>query len=170
MQQCMERRVQEQKVLRKRVEQVMEIQKNIKLVQSRLLKDRQQTGRGGAGGLEGKTDDIPTVSVLQAQELAEESRELLRCQAEEAQEEYQQRCELIAQLRALETQPVRRNKLVDLTQASPRSAHSWAGGLSQSGHPGPLRWRPESSGSSWGQVLGYEVPGDRPDTHWYRET
>lgn len=102
--------------------------------------------------------------MLQAQELAEESRELLRCQAEEAQEEYQQRCELIAQLRALETQPVRRNKLVDLTQASPRSAHSWAGGLSQSGHPGPLCWRPKSLGCSCGQVLGYEVPGDRPDT------
>lgn len=54
MQQCMERRMQEQKVLRKRVEQVMEIQKNIKLVQSRLLKDRQQTGRGGAGGSGGE--------------------------------------------------------------------------------------------------------------------
>ncbi|XP_055988670.1 cilia- and flagella-associated protein 99 [Sorex fumeus] len=94
MQQCAERRVQEQEVLRERVEQVQEIQKNIKVVQSRLLNDRQQT----------------------VQKVVEESRELLQRRAEEAREEHRQRRELTAQLHALETQPGRRNKLVDLTQ------------------------------------------------------
>ncbi|XP_004617516.3 cilia- and flagella-associated protein 99 [Sorex araneus] len=94
MQQCTERRVQEQEVLRERVEQVQEVQKNIKVVQSRLLNYRQQT----------------------VQKVVEESRELLQRRAEEAREEQQQRRELAVQLHALETKPVRRNKLVDLTQ------------------------------------------------------
>lgn len=46
----------------------------------------------------------------------EESRELLQRSSEAAKEEKRQRCELIAQLRALETQPTRKGKLVDLTQ------------------------------------------------------
>lgn len=46
----------------------------------------------------------------------EESRELLQRSSEAAKEEQRQRCELIAQLRALETQPTRKGKLVDLTQ------------------------------------------------------
>lgn len=50
----------------------------------------------------------------------EESRELLQRSAEAAKEEQRRRCELIAQLRALETQPVRKGKLVDLTQVRTR--------------------------------------------------
>lgn len=43
---------------------------------------------------------------------------------EAAREEQQRRCELIAHLRAMETQPTRKGKLVDLTQvcAQPRGA------------------------------------------------
>lgn len=48
--------------------------------------------------------------------MIEESRELLQRSAEAAGEEQQRRRELISQLRALETQPVRQGKLVDLTQ------------------------------------------------------
>lgn len=42
--------------------------------------------------------------------------------AEAAREEQERRCELIAHLRAVETQPTRKGKLVDLTQvgAQPR--------------------------------------------------
>lgn len=50
------------------------------------------------------------------QEVIEESRELLQRSAEAAKEEQRRRCELISQLRALETQPTRKGKLVDLTQ------------------------------------------------------
>lgn len=48
--------------------------------------------------------------------MIEESRELLQRSAEAAKEEQRRRCELISQLRALETQPMRKGKLVDLTQ------------------------------------------------------
>eukprot|EP00071_Canis_lupus_P039275 XP_022272832.1 cilia- and flagella-associated protein 99 isoform X3 [Canis lupus familiaris] len=50
------------------------------------------------------------------EEVIEESRELLQRTAEAAKEEQKRRCELIAQHRALETQPMRKGKLVDLTQ------------------------------------------------------
>ena len=50
------------------------------------------------------------------QEVIDESRELLQRSAEAAKEEQRRRCELISQLRALETQPTRKGKLVDLTQ------------------------------------------------------
>lgn len=46
----------------------------------------------------------------------EESRELLQRTAEAAREEQRRRWELTSQLRALETQPTRKGKLVDLTQ------------------------------------------------------
>ncbi|XP_061047038.1 cilia- and flagella-associated protein 99 [Eubalaena glacialis] len=94
MQQCAERRLQEEKSMKELVEQVMETQKNVKVAQTKLLKGRQQM----------------------VQEVIEESRELLQRSAEAAKEEQRRRCELISQLRALETQPTRKGKLVDLTQ------------------------------------------------------
>lgn len=59
---------------------------------------------------------ISTPLCSQVQEVIEESRELLQRSTKEAKEEQKRRCELIAQLRALETQPTRKGKLVDLTQ------------------------------------------------------
>lgn len=59
---------------------------------------------------------IGTSLCSQVQEVIEENRELLQRSTEAAKEEQRQRCELIAQLRALETQPTRKGKLVDLTQ------------------------------------------------------
>ncbi|GAB1289562.1 Cilia and flagella-associated protein 99 [Apodemus speciosus] len=94
MLQCAERRLQEEKAMKELVEQVTEAQKNVRIVQMKLVKGRQQI----------------------VQEVIEESRELLQRSAKAAKEEQKQRCELIAQLRALETQPTRKGKLVDLTQ------------------------------------------------------
>ncbi|XP_026341736.2 cilia- and flagella-associated protein 99 [Ursus arctos] len=94
MQQCAERRLQEERSMKELVEQVMEVQKNVKLAQMKLLKGRRQI----------------------VQEVIDESRELLQRRAEAAKEEQKRRCELISQLRALETQPTRKGKLVDLTQ------------------------------------------------------
>lgn len=59
---------------------------------------------------------ISTPLCSQVQEVIEESRELLQRSAKEAKEEQKRRCELIAHLRAMETQPTRKGKLVDLTQ------------------------------------------------------
>lgn len=59
---------------------------------------------------------ISTPLCSQVQEVIEESRELLQRSTKAAKEEQKRRCELIAQLRALETQPTRKEKLVDLTQ------------------------------------------------------
>ncbi|XP_021019591.1 cilia- and flagella-associated protein 99 isoform X1 [Mus caroli] len=94
MLQCAERRFQEEKAMKELVEQVTEAQKNVKIVQTKLVKGRQQI----------------------VQEVIEESRELLQRSAKEAKEEQKRRCELIAHLRAMETQPTRKGKLVDLTQ------------------------------------------------------
>ncbi|XP_049997318.1 cilia- and flagella-associated protein 99 isoform X3 [Alexandromys fortis] len=94
MLQCAEQRLQEEKSMKELVEQVNEAQKNVKVAQMKLVKGRQQI----------------------VQEVMEESRELLHRSSEAAKEEQRQRCELIAQLRALETQPTRKGKLVDLTQ------------------------------------------------------
>uniref|UniRef100_A0A8D1PT11 Cilia and flagella associated protein 99 n=1 Tax=Sus scrofa TaxID=9823 RepID=A0A8D1PT11_PIG len=94
MQQCAERRLQEERSVKELVEQVMETQKNVRAAQTKLLKGRRQI----------------------VQEVMEESRELLQRSAEAAKEEQRRRCELTAQLRALETQPTRKGKLVDLTQ------------------------------------------------------
>ncbi|XP_045145403.1 cilia- and flagella-associated protein 99 [Echinops telfairi] len=93
-QQCAERRLQEQRSMKQLVEQVAEAQKNVRVVQTRLVKGRRQI----------------------AQEVMEKSRELLQQSAQEAREQQRQRCELISQLRAMETQPVHPGKLVDLTQ------------------------------------------------------
>ncbi|XP_006153019.1 cilia- and flagella-associated protein 99 isoform X1 [Tupaia chinensis] len=94
MLQCAKRRLQEEKSMKELVEQVMEAQKNIKIAQMKLVKGRRQI----------------------VQEVTEESRELLQRRAEAAKEEQRRHCELISQLRALETQPRRKGKLVDLTQ------------------------------------------------------
>ncbi|XP_055101834.1 cilia- and flagella-associated protein 99 isoform X3 [Symphalangus syndactylus] len=89
-----ERRLQEDRSRKELVEQVIEGQKNAKAAQTKLVKGRQQT----------------------VQEAIEESRGLLQRRAQAAQEEHRRRRELISQLRALETQPTRKGKLVDLTQ------------------------------------------------------
>ncbi|KAL4842414.1 hypothetical protein H8958_008663 [Nasalis larvatus] len=89
-----ERRLREDRSRKELVEQVIEGQKNVKAAQTKLAKGRRQT----------------------VQEVIEESRGLLRRRAQAAQEEQRRRCELISQLRALETQPKRKGKLVDLTQ------------------------------------------------------
>ncbi|XP_058402560.1 cilia- and flagella-associated protein 99 [Diceros bicornis minor] len=94
MQQCAERRLQEERSMKELVEQVMEARKNVQVAQTKLLKGRRQI----------------------VQEVIEESRELLQRSTEAAKEEQRRRCELISQLRALETQPTRKGKLVDLTQ------------------------------------------------------
>lgn len=44
MLQCAERRLQEEKSMKELVEQVIEAKKNVKLVQMRLVKSRQQIG------------------------------------------------------------------------------------------------------------------------------
>uniref|UniRef100_A0A2I3N4B5 Cilia and flagella associated protein 99 n=1 Tax=Papio anubis TaxID=9555 RepID=A0A2I3N4B5_PAPAN len=89
-----ETRLREDRSRKQLVEQVIEGQKNVKAAQTKLAKGRRQT----------------------VQEVIEESRGLLRRRAQAAQEEQRRRCELISQLRALETQPTRKGKLVDLTQ------------------------------------------------------
>uniref|UniRef100_A0A8C6DG32 Cilia and flagella associated protein 99 n=1 Tax=Moschus moschiferus TaxID=68415 RepID=A0A8C6DG32_MOSMO len=94
MQQCAERRLQEEKSMKELVEQVMETQKNVKAAQTELRKGRRRI----------------------AQKVTEENRELLQRSAEAAKEEQRRRCDLVSQLRALESQPTRRGKLVDLTQ------------------------------------------------------
>uniref|UniRef100_A0A452ETH4 Cilia and flagella associated protein 99 n=1 Tax=Capra hircus TaxID=9925 RepID=A0A452ETH4_CAPHI len=94
MQRCTERRLREEKSMKKLVEQVMETQKNVRAAQTELRKGRRRI----------------------AQEVTEENRELLQRSAEAAKEEQGQRRALVSQLRALEFQPTRRGKLVDLTQ------------------------------------------------------
>lgn len=47
MQQCAERRLQEERSMKELVEQVTEVQKNVKLAQMKLLKGRRQIGRAG---------------------------------------------------------------------------------------------------------------------------
>lgn len=64
---------------------------------------------------------------------------MLQRSAEAAKEEQRRRCELISQLRALESQPTRQGKLVDLTQVSaqpwggPPTSH-WVCGVAAGGH------------------------------------
>uniref|UniRef100_A0A5F9CF96 Cilia and flagella associated protein 99 n=1 Tax=Oryctolagus cuniculus TaxID=9986 RepID=A0A5F9CF96_RABIT len=94
MRQCAARRLQEERSVRELVQQVVEAQKNVKAAQAKLVQDRRQI----------------------VQEVAEESRELLQRTAEAAREEQRRRWELTSQRRALETQPTRKGKLVDLTQ------------------------------------------------------
>ena len=53
MQQCAERRLQEEKSMKELVEQVMETQKNVKVAQTKLLKGRRQMGIQCVGGVLG---------------------------------------------------------------------------------------------------------------------
>lgn len=139
MQQCAEQRLREQRSVEELVQQVMEGQKNIKLVQMKLLQGRRQTGMVGPGapgererapGWAGPPGGAPAERLClagvhlepsvplspQVQEVMEESRGLLQRSAEEAEEQQRQRCQLVSQRRALETLPVRKGKLVDLAQ------------------------------------------------------
>ncbi|XP_028917952.1 cilia- and flagella-associated protein 99 isoform X1 [Ornithorhynchus anatinus] len=89
-----EKRLQEEKEMRELVEQVMEGHKNAKQAQTKLQKCKRQI----------------------VEEVAEESRKLLCQGREQAQEDLNRRCQLIHQIRALESLPAMRNKCVDLTQ------------------------------------------------------
>ena len=49
MQQCAERRLQEERSMKELVRRVAEVQKNVKVAQTKLLRGRQQIGRAGGG-------------------------------------------------------------------------------------------------------------------------
>ncbi|KAM6150284.1 cilia- and flagella-associated protein 99 [Erethizon dorsatum] len=91
---CAEQRLQEDRAMKELVEQVTEAQKNVKVAQMKLVKSRRQI----------------------VQEMTQESRQLLQHSVKEAEMEQRRRRELTSQLRALEMQPSRKGKLVDLTQ------------------------------------------------------
>lgn len=59
-------------------------------------------------------------SFLSVQEVSEENRELLRQALEEEEEKLRKRCELIQQIRAIESLPILKHKFVDLTEVSPK--------------------------------------------------
>lgn len=113
------------------VEQVIETQKNVKVAQTELRKSRRRIGRGWGGapcpprsyphprGRPAALRAPQRPARPPAQEVTEENRELLQRSAEAAKEEQKRRCDLVSQLRALESQPTRRGKLVDLTQVRP---------------------------------------------------
>lgn len=115
----------------------------------------------------------------------EESRELLQRSAEAAKEEQRRRCELTAQLRALETQPTRKGKLVDLTQVGtqpqpmtaprargaspcPAGPGSAKGGCVQNSHQG-LRWSgPKLRSARHSYPAAVHRPGPREAWVWPR--
>ncbi|NWI93665.1 CFA99 protein, partial [Pitta sordida] len=94
MHQYAEKRLQEQKEIKELVEQVMEGHKNIKQVKTKLQEYKQQI----------------------AQQVCEETGELLRQALEEEEEKARKRYELIQQIRAMESIPSIRHKFVDLTE------------------------------------------------------
>ncbi|XP_027311445.3 cilia- and flagella-associated protein 99 isoform X1 [Anas platyrhynchos] len=94
MHQYAEKRLQEQKEMRELVEQVVEGHKNAKQAKLKLQKYKQQI----------------------VQEVSEENRELLRQALEEEEEKLRKRCELIQQIRAIESLPILKHKFVDLTE------------------------------------------------------
>ncbi|NXH10270.1 CFA99 protein, partial [Bucco capensis] len=94
MHQYAEKRLEEQKEMRELVEQVVEGHKNAKQAKTKLQKYKQQI----------------------VQEVCEENRELLRQALEEEEEKLRKKCELIQQIRALESLPSIRHKTVDLTE------------------------------------------------------
>ena len=116
------------------VKQVIETQKNVKVAQTELRKGRRRIGRGWGGAVPSQEQLPPAPGRLAAlrapqrparppaQEVTEENRELLQRSAEAAKEAQKRRCDLVSQLRALESQPTRRGKLVDLTQVRPQPA------------------------------------------------
>lgn len=59
-------------------------------------------------------------SFLSVQEVSEENQELLRQALEEEEEKLRKRCELIQQIRAIESLPILKHKFVDLTEVSPK--------------------------------------------------
>ncbi|NWR58030.1 CFA99 protein, partial [Bucorvus abyssinicus] len=94
MHQYAEKRLQEQKEMRDLVEQIVEGHKNAKQAKIKLQKYKQQI----------------------VQEVCEENRELLRQALEEEEEKLRKRYELIQQIRAIESLPIIRHKIVDLTE------------------------------------------------------
>ncbi|XP_027744868.1 cilia- and flagella-associated protein 99 isoform X1 [Empidonax traillii] len=94
MHQHAEKRLQEQKEMKELAEQVMEGHKNVKQVKTKLQEYKQQI----------------------AQQVSEESGELLRQALKEEEEKAKKRYELIQQIRALESIPGIRHKFVDLTE------------------------------------------------------
>ncbi|XP_027555719.1 cilia- and flagella-associated protein 99 isoform X2 [Neopelma chrysocephalum] len=94
MHQHAEKRLQEQKEMKELAEQVMEGHKNVKQVKTKLQEYKQQI----------------------AQQVSEESGELLRQALKEEEEKAKKRYELIQEIRALESIPGIRHKFVDLTE------------------------------------------------------
>ncbi|NXK34075.1 CFA99 protein, partial [Piprites chloris] len=94
MHQHAEKRLQEQKEMKELAEQVLEGHKNVKQVKTKLQEYKQQI----------------------AQQVSEESGELLRQALKEEEEKAKKRYELIQQIRALESIPGIRHKFVDLTE------------------------------------------------------
>ncbi|NXK86463.1 CFA99 protein, partial [Formicarius rufipectus] len=94
MHQHAEKRLQKQKEMKELAEQVMEGHKNVKQVKTKLQEYKHQI----------------------AQQVSEESGELLRRALEEEEEKAKKRYELIQQIRALESVPGSRHKFVDLTE------------------------------------------------------
>ncbi|NXE63253.1 CFA99 protein, partial [Calcarius ornatus] len=91
---CAEKRLQEQKEMKELVEQVMEGHKNVKQAKEKIQEYKQQI----------------------VQQVCEESGELLRQALEEQEERNRKRDELIQQIRAIESTPSIRHKVVDLTE------------------------------------------------------
>ncbi|NWR91074.1 CFA99 protein, partial [Furnarius figulus] len=94
MHQHAEKRLQEQKEMKELAEQVMEGHKNVKQVKKKLQEYKQQI----------------------AQQVNEESGELLRQALEDGEEKAKKRYEIIQQIRAIESLPGIRHKSVDLTE------------------------------------------------------
>ncbi|KFV62627.1 hypothetical protein N307_06663, partial [Dryobates pubescens] len=94
MRQYAEKRLQEQKEMRELVQQVVEGHKNAKQAKIKLQKYKQQI----------------------VQEVCEENRELLRQALEEEEERLRKRYQLIQEIRAIESLPSVRHKVVDLTE------------------------------------------------------
>ncbi|KAJ7419024.1 cilia- and flagella-associated protein 99 [Willisornis vidua] len=113
MHQHAEKRLQEQKEMKELAEQVMEGHKNVKQVKTKLQEYKQQID-----GLLVKIDNELTEinSYLSAQQVSEESGELLRQALEEEEEKAKKRSEIIQQIRAIESIPGIRHKFVDLTE------------------------------------------------------
>ncbi|NXP23666.1 CFA99 protein, partial [Scytalopus superciliaris] len=94
MHQHAEKRLQEQKEMKELADQVMQGHKNVKQVKTKLQKYKQQI----------------------AQQVSEESGQLLRQALEEEEEKAKKRYEIIQQIRAIESVPGVRHKFVDLTE------------------------------------------------------
>ncbi|XP_062832042.1 cilia- and flagella-associated protein 99 isoform X2 [Anolis carolinensis] len=91
---CEQRQLKELKARQKNVQQVTEARKNVKQARMKLQKCKRQI----------------------AQEVSEESQEILARAFKEEEEKVRKRCELIQQIRAIEYVPSIKSKFVDLTQ------------------------------------------------------